>query len=364
MRYRHREIDPVALWERYVEFPGGFKPDSGDTFSGLMQCPNPDHDTMKRHFQINLKQPTVHCFAQCGISGHFEHAIALIEGLYEKFNVQQAGDERERKRREYRARHAAQKIILKSAEGTARISRKAHAQKKRQRDTGPATPVSSDLLRYESFLPPVALEYLESRKISSASVSKWQIGWDADELRVVIPAFDADGHLKFLVKRATRPNDQPKYLYTEGFPKNSLLFGLDKIDRGVIKRDGLIVVEGSIDTIRFHQHGLANTVGILGTGISEQQCRLLARLNPPKVILFFDKDTAGIRNIEIAAARLKKYPMFVGRYPREKFDPSELTRREALRQVARVVPLSMFMKVNGLSVKRARKEIQVGYDQG
>ena len=29
---------------------------------------------------MNLNKPVVHCFAGCGISGTYEHAIAMIEG--------------------------------------------------------------------------------------------------------------------------------------------------------------------------------------------------------------------------------------------------------------------------------------------
>src|SRR5262245_45372804 len=110
MRYRGRQIDPLKLWDRYVELPTNAHKE--DIFLPKVQCPNPNHDTLKQHFQINVSQPTVHCFAGCGISGSYEHAICVIEGLYEKFKVEEAADERERKRRVQKARRAAGKIIL------------------------------------------------------------------------------------------------------------------------------------------------------------------------------------------------------------------------------------------------------------
>src|SRR3954467_14830065 len=87
MNFRGRHIDPVAFWDRYVVFPSGVKVEKNDAYLPKVQCPNPDHDTTKRHFQVNARDPYVHCFADCGISGSWEHAICILEGLYEKFKV-------------------------------------------------------------------------------------------------------------------------------------------------------------------------------------------------------------------------------------------------------------------------------------
>jgi DNA primase len=361
MRYRGWEIDPIAFWSRYVEFPSAMRLDSNDTFTPKVTCPNPAHDTLKHHFQINVTQPTVHCFAYCGISGSYEHAICVIEGLYEKFKVEEAGDKREEMRRKHRAWKAARKIILRQAAGKARISSKPVIQKKSRAYRRTASTISSSDLEYESFLPQFALEYLDGRGISPASVSKWGIGWDAEERRIVIPVHDENNRLKFLIKRATREQDHPKYLYTEGFPKTHLLFGVDKIDLGMIKSDGLILVEGGVGVILNHQDGFRNTAAILGTGISKEQCRIIARINPPKIFLFFDKDLAGIQNIEIAVGALRKYPLYVVRYPRGKDDADKMTREEKYRQLTRAVPAGKFVRQNSLSVKRRKeRKISVG----
>lgn len=349
MNFHGHELDPLAVWQRYVELPDVRR---DEEFTPLAVCPNPEHDTLKRHFQINMRQPLVHCFARCGISGSYEHAICVIEGLYEKFHVEEAGDERERLRRVFRAQRAARKSILREAP---RISREAHVQKKRSTDRRSTKAVSAAELQYELYLPALALEYLDGRGITAASIAKWQLGWDAEERRVVIPARDENSHLKFLVKRSVRPQDVPKYLYTEGFPKTSLLFGACQIDLGVIKSAGMNLVEGSLDTIWMHQHGATNTAAILGTGISDQQVRIVARINPPYIVLCFDKDSAGIRNIEIAYQKLRKYPLYVMRYPRGKSDPMEMSGKEVRRQIARAVPAVDFIYKNNLNVTH-RKE--------
>jgi 5S rRNA maturation endonuclease (ribonuclease M5) len=335
-----------------VNFPSGTK--AGETFSPKVQCPNPDHDTLKRHFQVNLTEPKVHCFAHCGISGSYEHAVCVIEGLYEKFKVDQqavrdafdkhpaerTANEREQLRRRERAIRQAKKLILTNAKPS-NFTGKPRVRKK-VRGSGTTPAVSTDALSYERYLPQLALNYIEKRGLSDSAVAKWEFGWLPDEKRLVIPARDLDGKLRFLIKRGVLEKTQPKYLYTEGFPKTSLLFGACYIDLGLVHSDGLIVVEGSLDTIAFHQHGLSNTGGILGTGISDEQVRIIAKLRPPKIILAFDRDAAGIRNIEIASRKLRKYPLYVMRYPSGKNDPQELSEKEAKRQISRAVPLSVF----------------------
>lgn len=335
-----------------MEFPAGMK--QNDVFSSKTQCPNPDHDTLKRHFQVNLTEPKVHCFAHCGISGSYEHAVCVIEGLYEKFKVdlkvvsaafdthpaERTANEREQLRRRERAIRQAKKLILIGAKSS-NFTGKPRVRKK-VRNSGATQVVSSDALTYERFLPPLALNYIEKRGFSNSAVAKWELGWLPEEKRLVIPARDLDGKLRFLIKRGVLEKTQPKYLYTEGYPKTSLLFGACYIDLGLVHSDGLIVVEGSLDTIAFHQYGLSNTGGILGTGISDEQVKIIAKLRPPKIIFAFDRDPAGIRNIEIASRKLRKYPLYVMRYPSGKNDPQELSEKEAWRQISRAIPLSVF----------------------
>jgi 5S rRNA maturation endonuclease (ribonuclease M5) len=351
MNFRGRHLDPISVWERYVEFPTSTKPD--ETFSPLVQCPNPAHDTLKRHFQVNFSEPMVHCFAHCGISGSWEHAICVIEGLYEKFKVEDAPNEREHKRRKDRAYRYARRIIIRDARPS-KFHKKPGVRKKHGA-TGATATIPSDVLAYERFLPAVALNYLLERGIRDNATAKWELGWDLEEARLVIPARDLRGKLRFLIKRSLKGGGSFKYLYTQGFPKTSLLFGACYIDLGLVHSSGLILVEGSLDTIRFHQHGLTNTVGILGTGISDEQVRIIEKLRPKRITLAFDKDGSGIRNIEIAQKKLRKYPLYVMKYPKGKSDPAELTRREALNQISKAQPLVLFNRKARTSTRR--KEI-------
>lgn len=356
MRFKGREIDPLSLWETYCDFPPNMQADG--QYLIKVKCPNPNHDTDKRHFQVNVQDGLVHCFAYCGISGTFEHAISVIHGLYDKFKVEEAADKNDEKRRKQRAWREASKIILKHhRSGTVTPIRA-----KKRNSSGATSSVSPGALEYESFIPPFGLEYLDNRKISEKSIAAWNLGWLPEEQRIAIPALDERGVVRFLIKRGVKPSQQPKYLYTEGYPKTHLLFGAGQIDLGMVQSHGLVIVEGSIDAIRLHQHGLKNTVAILGTGVSEHQRQIISRIKPRKIFLLFDKDSAGIHNIEIASQRLRKYPMFVCRYPAGKSDPAELTKREAYRVIDRSIPVFRFLHANGLNAIRTTKgaRIQIG----
>ena len=316
MRYQGRVVDAVALWSEYVEFPSSMRVDDQTVFLPLVVCPNPDHETSKKHFQINIDKGLVHCFANCGISGTFEHAIATIEG----------GTNRQ-----------ARKLIMQHARiGSAPIPKKRGKREIKE--------IDDDIRNYMP-LPQAAKEYLRLRRVRDSSVAKWQLRWDADELRIVIPAFDAKGRLKFVIKRAVRENDVPKYLYMpEGCDRMGTLFGIGQIDPGMIRSSGIVLVEGSMDVILNHQNGISNTVGILGSKLSEIQAQQISRLRPKRIITMFDADVAGMGATFSVRKLLGNHPIFVCRYPRGKDDPAKLNSREAVSVIQRAVPFVKFQQ--------------------
>lgn len=333
MKFRGRDIDPVALWSEYVEFPSNTKED-GSEFSPLVFCPNPQHDNFRSPaFQVNLRLPLVHCFSRCGIGGTYEHAVAMIHGLYEKHQVSEATNERERTIRRRKAEREARKIILRGAKTS--VFTRVHDEKRPVAKTKYARK-----LEYERFMPEAGLRYLKSRGVSGREISLWELGWDPENQRIVIPGNDENGRLRFLIKRAVKESQQPKYLYTEGFEKTSVLFGADTVLKNPA---GIILVEGSLDVIKLSKYGLP-AVGILGTGISDRQRSIISNLRPKSIFLMFDKDAAGVRNIEIAYEMLKHYPLHVCRYPKGKSDPAELSEKEAEHSIRGAIPILIWRK--------------------
>ena len=83
----------------------------------------------------------------------------------------------------------------------------------------------------------------------------------------------------------------------------------------------MIVAEGYTDVIAMHQAGLRNTVGLMGTALTEEQVGELARL-APRVQLALDADGAGqeamLRAARVAAGRrleLRVVPLPAGHGP-------------------------------------------------
>jgi DNA primase len=313
VRFYGKEIDPISLWADYVEFPPNM--DETGPFLPLVRCPNPNHDTLKSHFQINVEEPLVHCFAGCGISGTYENAIRIIEGC--------------------NGRQARSRILHHAVSGRGSVRRSKKAARL-------AVEIVPDLAVF-SFLPPVAIEYLDGRRIAADSISRWELGWNPETKRVTIPVRDARGRLKFVIERAIFPRQMPKYLYPPSAPKSEVLFGLDKIDLGMVRSFGIVLTEGSLDAIRLHQHGVTTAVAILGSKESRKQAEIIDRLRPRTIYAMYDRDAAGAGAVLQTRKNHARTPIRVCRYPTTKNDPAELSGEEAHRSLARAISFQDFI---------------------
>ncbi len=185
-----------------------------------------------------------------------------------------------------------------------------------------------------------------------AQRSKSQPGrvYDRFRERIMFPSADGRGRVLGFGARAMRDNQRPKYLNTaenELYQKRRVLYGIDLALRSGATRAGrMILVEGYTDVLALHQAGFANTVGIMGTSLTDEQITALAR-TVPVLELCLDADAAGqaamLRAAEVAAGHkveLRVVPLPAGT------DPAELIEREgadALRaRVEGSVPFPVF----------------------
>lgn len=76
------------------------------------------------------------------------------------------------------------------------------------------------------------------------------------------------------------------------FIKGHLLYGLPMAHQNIVKCGHAILVEGYMDVISMHQAGITNTIGSMGTSITEAQIKILSKLTS-NVLLFLDSDKAG-----------------------------------------------------------------------
>lgn len=370
MNFDGRTLNIAVLWEDLgLDVPQGISGDAA--FWPLTHCPNPAHDTTKRHFQVNARKPFVHCFANCGISGHYEHAVSVVLGLYasqgatdEMVAITKAKREPnespaliEARAKVARAHKEARRFIIQrtrvslAGDVTQSLGSTGH-----RKTLGHDSAVARDEAKLEGgafqFLPTEVRNYLDKRGIEASSRGKWRLGWCEEEERLIVPAFDDRSVFRFLIKRAVG-NQMPKYLYTDGAIKTSLLFGADMLDLDAVKSKGLVLVEGSLDVIRLHQLGVTNAVAILGTGLSERQVRIIDRLSPRRLYLMYDRDGAGANNVLDTKGKISRIPLSVCRYPNDKADPAEMTADEAHRSIERAIPMHEFL--NRLTTTRSAK---------
>ena len=188
----------------------------------------------------------------------------------------------------------------------------------------------------EALLSPsgeAARRYLEQRGISREAIEAFGLGWAPDSwdylakrlegrfrereltaagvvsprrsgqgvydrfrARVTFPIRALSGKVVAFGGRLIVPDEQqPKYLNSPETPvyeKGRHLYALERA-RGEISRQGeAIVVEGYLDALSLHAHGVTNAVAVLGTALTPVQARLLRRY-AERVVLNFDADAAG-----------------------------------------------------------------------
>ncbi len=119
--------------------------------------------------------------------------------------------------------------------------------------------------------------------------------YDRFRNRVIFPVFDVNNNVIGFGGRVL-DDSKPKYLNspeTIVFDKGTNLYGLNfAIKNNGIKDRSLIVVEGYMDCISLHQHGIVNAVASLGTALTLKQAKLIRRY-ADKVIISYDADVAG-----------------------------------------------------------------------
>jgi DNA primase len=95
----------------------------------------------------------------------------------------------------------------------------------------------------------------------------------------------------------TLADDPAKYLNspeTPLFSKSRVLYGLSQAKSAIQAGRQAIIVEGYLDAVLLHQHGVQNVVATLGTALTDSHVKLLRPL-ADELVMCFDSDEAGIR---------------------------------------------------------------------
>jgi len=201
---------------------------------------------------------------------------------------------------------------------------------------------------YDTLLRSVRKAGFSNREVYDAGLAQRAKGegmlYDRFRRRIMFPLCDMRGRVLGFGARALGADQKPKYLNSaEGivYHKGRNLFGADIARAAATKAGSVIVAEGYTDVIAMHQAGLRNTVGLMGTALTEEQVGELSRL-APRIQLALDADGAGqeamLRAARVASGRrleLRVVPLPPGT------DPADLVAAEGARAVQRLVDTSV-----------------------
>lgn len=245
-----------------------------------------------------------------------------------------------------------------------------------------------------------SLKYFRNRKIDDKTIKKFGLGysldsWDAlynhlknkgfnNEIiekaglilkkqngyydrfrnRVMFPVFDIKGRVVGFGGRVL-DQSKPKYLNSPETPvffKGTNLYGLNFVIKSGLP-DYIIIVEGYMDCISLHQHGINSAVASLGTALTVDQAKLLKRYSK-KIYICYDADTAGqtatLRGLEVleqVGCEVRVVAIPIGK------DPDEFIKNngveEFLKLIDAAIPIVDFrirMTKNGKNLKDTRQK--------
>jgi DNA primase len=326
----------------------------------------PFHDERTPSFGINPADKVFYCFG-CGQGGDAFRFVELTEGvdfkgaleyLADRYGVQLEPAEEDP---QAAARRRQRERLLELLERTAAFyvrylweSREAEPARAYLAGRG----LDEGVLReFRVGYAPSAWDrvLLASRRAGFSDRELWEAGlaqrargdgrtFDRFRRRIMFPLCDLRGRVLGFGARAVGADQQPKYLNSgEGpvYHKGRHLFGAD-IARAHATRAGTVVLaEGYTDVVALHQAGLRNTVGLMGTALTEEQVGQLARL-APVVALALDADSAGqeaiVRAARVAAGRrleLRVVPLPAGS------DPADLVQAGGVGAIRELVEASV-----------------------
>ena len=330
-------VDMVDLVQAKTEL----RRSGGTSFSGL--CPF--HDERSPSFSVDGVKKVFHCFG-CGEGGDLFRFVELTEGVTfrealelmgDRYNVPLELDEEDpqaAQRRQQRER------LLELLERTAAFYVRMLWESDEAAD---ARAYVADRGLQEAHLRGFRVGYAPSdwgrvltgsrqagfteRELHDAGlIQRSQKGqtYDRFRRRIMFPLCDARGRVLGFGARALGADQKPKYLNSPDGPvyhKGRHVFAADLARASAAKAGEAILCEGYTDVIALHQAGLQNTVGLMGTALTEDQVGELARL-APRVLLALDADSAGqgamLRAAQVAAGRrleLRVVPLPAGSDP-------------------------------------------------
>lgn len=282
----------------------------GSNYVGL--CPF--HNEKTPSFSVNSSRQCFHCFG-CGVGGNSISFVMKYENLTFTEAVKQLADKvgmklpdevdnpEARRRADLRTRlfeiyKEAAKFYYFQLRGD---YGKLPMEYLKNRGLSDNT-INSFGLGYAVKFSNALYNYLKSKGYSDELMIKAELVtfkegrgiFDMFWNRVIFPIMDQNNKVIAFGGRVMGEGE-PKYLNsreTDIFNKRRNLYGLNFAKHS---REGyMLLCEGYMDVIALHQAGFTNAVASLGTALTDEQARLIARY-VKEVIITYDSDGAGVK---------------------------------------------------------------------
>jgi DNA primase len=310
-RIKDTSVRAVIDASNIVEVVGlrtSLRKSSGTRFMG--RCPF--HEERSPSFSVNADLNLYHCFG-CGKGGDVVtfvreteglDFVGAIEWLAERFRVPLEYEESSPEADQSRRRRERLYAVLDQAA----------AFFERHLWEGPSGAPVREYLASRGLGEEVAKEFRLGLSPGQGLAAKArEKGFTGDELRaagltnqrgndyfpprLMFPLADARGRVIGFQARKLHDDDPLKGKYvnspeSELFKKSNVLYGLHLARPSIAKQDRAVVVEGNTDVIALRQAGFEPVVAAMGTALTEQHLRELARLTK-RLYLCFDADAAG-----------------------------------------------------------------------
>lgn len=298
--------DIVEVVSRYVLLKK-----KGKYFTG----PCPFHHEQAPSFTVTPDKQIFHCFG-CNAGGDVFRFLMLKENLtfYEAVEMlaQQAGvdlpstespaqQEKERQRAGLRQINSLAKDFfcqLLQHHDTASAARQyltgrgLTPEVLERFQVGFALPGWNSLLEFMGKKGHLPQEVAEAGLVVKNEAGRY---YDRFRSRVIFPIWDAAGRVVGFGGRVL-DDSLPKYLNTPETPffsKGRTLYGLHLARPAIREKGCVVVMEGYMDVVTAHLHGVTNAVASLGTAFTVEQGKLLMNYSR-NVLIAYDADAAGV----------------------------------------------------------------------
>ncbi len=318
MKFSQEFIERVVSANNLVDIISQYtqlKPGGG----GLMgRCPFPDHPEKTASFSVSENKQVYHCFG-CQKSGNLYKFLEqyngmsfpeAVEYLADRANIAMPAQDREQSEKfdkiaiKKRQILNANKLAMQFFYEQFRSLPKDHKAKVYAHKRG----LTSELI--ETFKIGYApaewdslIQFLTGKGVSIQTMEEARLikaratgtgYFDLFRDRLMFTIFDTKNEVIAFGGRILEQGDV-KYMNspeTLVFSKSRTLYGLSETSKYIRSEDQVIVVEGYMDLVALYKAGIRNVVAPMGTALTSDQSRMLARLTQ-NVVVLFDGDDAG-----------------------------------------------------------------------